>query len=113
MSTDDHTFLRKRGIKKRMRCDGGTASRIEDTFVTVEQLVDAVESDEPLTNYDGIGPKTAETIREWWDHRFEVEEQMGGGELEKTGAKTATIHFHESWEDTLREASCSGGNDAE
>lgn len=97
----DHTFLRKGGVRKRMRCSGQTATRIEDTFVTAEQLVDAVESDEPLTDIDGIGPSTAETIEEWWEDRFEREEKMGSGSVERTGAKSATIHFHNSWADAL------------
>lgn len=101
--TDDQspTFLRQRGIRKRMRCSGQAASRIEETFVTAEQLVEAVQSDQPLTEYDGIGPKTAEVIEEWWENRFEREEAMDGGSVERTGAKTATIHFHSSWEDVI------------
>jgi len=101
MAPSDHTFLRKNGIRQRMHCDGQTAARIEDVFVTVEQLVDAVESDEPLTDRDGIGPKTADVIEEWWESRFEREEQMDSGTFERTGAKTATIHIHTSWADAL------------
>lgn len=110
--TDDYTIMRKRGIKKRMRCSGQSASRIEDAFVTAEQLVDAVE-DGDLTDHEGIGPKTAETIREWWEHRFEREEQMNNSSVERTGSKTRTIHFYSSWEGALREASCSGGQSDE
>lgn len=97
----DATFLRKRGIRKRMRCSGQVATRIEDTFVTAEQLVQAVESDDPLTEYDGIGPKTAEVIEEWWENRFEREEKMSSSTFERTGAKTASIYFHSSWEDAI------------
>lgn len=95
--TEQYTFLRKLGIRKRMRCSGQIAHRIEETFVTVEQLVQAIKSDKPLTEYDGIGPSTAETIEDWWENRFEREEKMDGSSLERTGAKSATIHFHNSW----------------
>lgn len=98
----DDTLLRQRGIRKRMRCSGQVAHRIEDAFVTVEQLVDAVESDDGLTETDGIGPATAETIEDWWDNRFEREEQMDSSSVERTGAKTASIHFHNSWMDAIR-----------
>jgi len=102
MSQKSPSLLRKRGIRKRMHCSAQAASRIEDTFVTAEQLVEAVQSDQPLTEYDGIGPKTAEVIEEWWEHRFKREEAMDSGEVERTGSKTATIHFHNSWEDAIK-----------
>lgn len=95
------TVLKKQGIKKRMRCSSQAASRIEDTFVTAEQLVEAVLSEQPLTENDGIGAKTAEVIEEWWENRFEREEEMGSSSLERTGAKTASIYFHSPWEDVL------------
>jgi ERCC4-type nuclease len=94
-------FLRSMGIRKRMRCSGQTASRIEDAFVTVNQLVDAIESDADLTERDGIGPKTAEVIEDWWQNRFEREEAMDGAEFERTGTKTATIHNLRSWESII------------
>ncbi len=94
-------ILRKKGIEKRMRCSAQTASRIEDAFVTAEQLVEAVVSERPLTEHDGIGPKTAEAIQEWWENRFEREEEISIGSVEGTGAKTASIYFHRSWEDVL------------
>jgi len=99
----DDTLLRKRGVRQRMRCDGATAARIEDAFVTVEQLVAAVESDAALTDVDGIGPATAETIREWWGVRHEREKQMNASSVEQTGSKSATIHFHKSWGSALGE----------
>jgi len=80
-----------------MRCSGQIASQIENAFVTVDQLVGAVQSDDPLTEYDGIGPKTAEVIEDWWETRFEREEMMDGASVERTGAKTATIHNIRSW----------------
>jgi len=85
-----------------MQCSGQVAARIEDTFVTAEQLVEAVQSGQPLTEYDGVGPKTAEVIEEWWENRFKREEAMDSGKVERTGSKTATIHFHNSWEDAIR-----------
>lgn len=105
------TLLRKRGIRKRMQCSGQVASQIEDAFVTVEQLVDAIESDEELTERDGIGPKTGETIEEWWENRFEREEKMTAGDFERTGAKTATIHFHNSWSKAIGERSVDTGTE--
>lgn len=101
----DYTLLRQPGIRKRLQCNGQTAHRIEDTFVTVEQLVEAVRSDQDLTDYDGIGPKTAEVIDDWWDRRFEREEKMDSGSVERTGAKTVMIHFHNSWSDAIGTAS--------
>ncbi|WP_049985730.1 hypothetical protein [Halobellus rufus] len=103
----DPIFLRQRGIQMRMQCKPQVASRIEDAFVTVGQLVDAVESDQSLTDHDGIGPATAEVIERWWENRFEREEKMDGGSVERTGAKTATIHFHKSWSPVI------GGNGGE
>jgi len=84
-----------------MQCKGQTAKRIEKTFTTAEQLIEAVESDQPLTERDGIGPKTAETINEWWNVRFERERKMDSSEFERTGKNTASIHFHASWKDAL------------
>jgi len=97
----DAVFLRSNGVRKRMRCSGQIATRIEDTFVTVKQLVEAVESDQPLTERDGIGPKTAETIEDWWENRHERENTVCSSSVERTGAKTATIHFHRSWESLI------------
>lgn len=88
-----------------MQCSGQAAHRIGEAFVTVEQLVDAIESDRGLTEHDGIGPKTAEIIEDWWDNRFEREDKMGGGSVERTGAKTATIHFHNSWSEAIGDRS--------
>jgi len=96
-------FLRKRGVQQRMRCSGQIARKIEDTFVTVGQLVEAVESDQRLTEKDGIGPKTAETIEDWWDNRFEREEKIGSGSIERTGKKSLAVHFHNSWSDVIEE----------
>lgn len=98
---EQNPILRSRGIQMRMQCRPQVASRIEDAFVTVGQLVDAVESDQPLTDHDGIGPATAEVIERWWESRFEREEKMNGGSVERTGLKTATIHFHSSWSPVL------------
>ena len=97
----DATFLNKRGIQRRMKCNGQTATRIESVFVTVEQLIAAVESDDPLTSIDNIGPATAETIEEWWAERYERERQMDGAEFQKTGAKTASIYNLGDWSDAL------------
>jgi hypothetical protein len=97
----DDTLLTQTDIQKRMNCHGRTADRIETAFVTVEKLVEATESDEDLTEYPGIGPKTEPVIEEWWDNRFERERQMDASSVERTGAKTATIHLHQSWADAI------------
>lgn len=98
---DDATFLSQRAVRRRMKCNGQTAAIVDDAFVTVEQLVSAVESDEPLTDIDGIGPATAETIEEWWDDRFDRERKMNNAEFVKTGTKTASIHNLGDWTDAL------------
>jgi hypothetical protein len=97
----DETLLRTRGIRERMRCSGQVAHQIEQAFVTVEQLVAAIESDRELTDYDGIGPKTAPVIDAWWKDRFEREDAMSGNTFERTGTRTATIHIHTSWDDAI------------
>lgn len=99
MTTD--TLLNKRGVRKRMQTDGRTAARIEDVFVTAEQLVEACESDEPLTEVDGIGPSTAEVISEWWDNAEEIERKIDKGEFVRTGAQTASIYNLGDWSDAL------------
>lgn len=95
------TLLQQKGIQRRMQCTANVASNIESAFVTVEQLVDAVESDTPLTEIDGVGPKTAETIQEWWAERFERERRMDGATMERTSTRSAMIHLHKSWADAL------------
>jgi hypothetical protein len=84
-----------------MQCKSQVATRIENIFVTVERLVDAIESDTPLTEHQGVGPATADVITHWWENRFEREEQIDDSSVERTGAKTATIHFHKSWSTAL------------
>ena len=97
------TLLRKQGVRSRMRCSGAMAARITDTFVTVEQLVEAVESDRELTSYDGVGTMTAVVIEEWWANRFERERHVDNSTVEQTSSQTATIHFHQSWGDAIGE----------
>lgn len=94
-------FLRKRGIQMRMRCKPQVARQIEDAFVTVGQLVEAVESGKELTEYDGVGPATAAAIEEWWSERFEREESASPGTVEVTGKRSANIHFLPSWEGAI------------
>lgn len=99
------TFLRKRGVQIRMQCNPQVAYRIEDTFVTVENMVEAMECSDDLTEYHGIGPKTAQTIEDWWEVRFEREDKARSSTVEPTGRKSATIHIHHSWSDAI------GGDD--
>lgn len=96
-----HTFLDQGGIQQRMKCSTSMASNIEETFVTAEQLLDAVESDEPLTERDGIGPKTAETIREWYEHCEEREKRARSSTAKRTGPGSLSISLHASWADAL------------
>lgn len=95
------TFLRKGGIRQRMRCSGSVAANIEKTFVTVEKLLEAVESDEPLTDVRGVGPKTAEVITEWHENREEREAKAKSATVNRTSKTTLSISFHTSWEDAL------------
>lgn len=97
----DDTLLKAGGIRQRMRCSGQTAHRIEDTFVTVEQMLDAIESDAPLTDVNGIGPKTAETIMDWYKHREEREQGVDSATVTHESSRSATISFHHSWADAL------------
>lgn len=97
----DDTLLRKGGIQQRMRCTGSVAANIESTFTTVEKLLEAVESDAPLTDVDGIGPKTAETIMDWYENREERERAASETTVKRTSSKSMSITFHNSWEDAL------------
>ena len=59
---------------------------------------------DPLTDHDGIGSKTADTIEEWWEHRFDREEAMPESSMEHTGTRSATLHLHNSWDEALEAA---------
>ncbi len=95
------TLLRKGDIQQRMNCNGSIAHNIEDAFTTVEKLVEAVESEAPLTDVGGIGPKTAEVIEDWYEHREEREERARSSTVKRTSSKSLTITFHNSWADSL------------
>lgn len=95
------TLLRKGGIQQRMRCSGSVAHNIEKAFVTVEQLLEAVESDTPLTDVDGIGPKTAEVIDDWYEHREDRERNASRSTVTPTSQSSARITFHQPWTDAL------------
>ena len=99
--TTDYTMIRSGAVRQRMQCDGATATRIEKTFVTVEQLLDAVESDDPLTDIDGIGPATADVINDWYEHREEREANARESTATRTSSKTLSISFHGSWAEPL------------
>ena len=88
-----------------MKCRGSVASNIESTFVTVEQLIDAIEGDDDLTDIDGIGPKTSETIMDWYENRFDREESAQETSVKRTSSKSLSIQFLGSWEDAI------GGDD--
>jgi len=109
--TERDTLLRKGGIQQRMRCKGPVAHNIEEAFVTVEKLVEAVESDEALTNIDGIGPKTAEVIEDWWENREEREEKASRSTVKRTSSKSLSISFHKSWADALGIEECNVDTD--
>lgn len=95
------TLLRQRGAWKRMKCSSRVAHIIAKEFVTVEEMVEAVESDKPLTNIHGIGPATADAINEWYEHRFERERAMDETSVEQTSSRSVTIHNHTSWADAI------------
>ena len=95
------TFLRKGGIQQRMKCSGAVAHNIEEAFITVEQLLEAIESEEPLTELDGIGHKTAEVIEDWYENRQEREANASRSTVKRTSNTSLSISFHQSWEDAL------------
>lgn len=95
------TLIRQRGVRLRMQCSGQVATIIANTFTTAEDLIAAVESDLPLVEHNGIGPKTAETIMEWWVERESREKQMPGSTVEHTSARSANVHLHNAWWDAL------------
>lgn len=84
-----------------MKTDGQVAGIIEDTFTTAENLVEAVETHDDLTEIDGIGPATAGVIEDWWEVRFERERAMTNSDVVKTSSRAASIHFYNSWADAL------------
>lgn len=101
MTNDNVTFLRKGGIEQRMNCTGNVAHNIESAFVTVEQMMTTIESDSSLTAVDGIGPKTADTIMDWYEHRFEREEVAADTTVTRTSDTSLNISFHSSWNDAI------------
>lgn len=98
---DTTTWMTQSGIQERMMCGGATAARIEGAFVTVEQLLDAAEGDEPLTNVDGIGSSTAGVIQEWYENRENRERMASGATVERTSSKSMTIKNNGDWSDAL------------
>lgn len=95
------TLLRKGGIQQRMNCTGSVAHNIENAFVTVEKLLEAVESDTPLTDVSGIGPKTAEVIEEWYENKEQREANANASSVKRTSNSSFSITFHQSWETSL------------
>lgn len=95
------TLLRKGGIQQRMRCSGQVATNIEEAFVTVEKLLEAIEAEDPLTEIEGVGPKTAEVIEDWYENREEREEKARSATVNRTSSRSMTISFHNSWADAL------------
>jgi len=96
-----HTLLQKQAVMQRLECPAQMASRIQQRFVTVEQLVAAAASDRALTEYERIGQHTAAAIEAWWAHRFERERAV---------ERSATQHT--SWADTLATTRPAGGETA-
>ena len=95
------SFMTRSGIRQRMKCDAGMARRIKDTFVTVEQLLRAVESDDDLTSIDNVGPATASTIEEWYENREQREREAKTATVERTSSKSLTIKNNGDWSDAL------------
>ncbi|QRY21773.1 hypothetical protein JT689_01540 (plasmid) [Halobacterium sp. GSL-19] len=101
MSAEQNTLLGVDAIQQRMTCSALVARQIKDAFVTVEQLLDAVESEKPLTEVDGVGPKTKEVIEEWYETSEEREQDARAATFTRTSSTSATITFHNSWADAL------------
>lgn len=99
----DVAYVSQRAVRARMQCGGAMAGRIAARFTTAEQLLEAVEGERSLTDIKGFGPKTAETIEDWYENRHEREEEVSHSEFERTGAKTAKIHNLGDWSDTLND----------
>lgn len=95
------TLLRKEGIQKRMQCSGLIAHNIEGAFASVPSLLEAIESDDPLTDNDGIGSETAKVIMDWNEHREERERAMPQSSITERSVNSATISFHTSWAEEL------------
>ena len=98
---DKPTYIRPDDVKQRMKTKGGTAQNIADAFGNVESLVEACEADEDLTEYDGIGPATAKSIREWWDNRFDRERMASNQTVTPTSKQSLRVTFHKSWANAL------------
>jgi|APHM01.1.fsa_nt_gi hypothetical protein len=92
-------ILKTKGIQLRMNCSPQMARRIQDVFVSVDQLRDAcISNDEKPLDYDGIAGVTAGVIADWWEHRYAREKQIPEHTVEG-----ATIYIHTDWSETLRE----------
>jgi len=98
---DKPTHLRTADVKERMKTKSGMARAIRNAFGSVESLLEAVESDTDLTTYDGIGPKTADVIQDWYENRFEREGMARSSTVTKDSPKSATITFHNSWKNAI------------
>jgi len=98
---DDPTMLTKAGITARMGVHGSMAARIKRTFLTVEQLLAAIEGEEPLTEREGIGPSTADAIGEWYDRRKEIEREVDAATVTSLSRRSATITNNGDWSDAL------------
>lgn len=95
--SDMATMTRQAGIRRRMQCSGAVAYNVTQAFPTVVQLIEACESDEPLTGHDGIGPATAGVIEEWWENREERERNMTSATVTERSVGSATVALHASW----------------
>lgn len=98
---DEPTYLRADDVKQRMKTRGGTATNIADAFGSVESLVEACEAGDDLTEYEGIGPATAESIQEWWDNRESRERMASNQTVTSTGKQSARVTFYKSWANAL------------
>lgn len=90
------TMSESPNIPQKTRCtktECVVATQVEKTFTTVEQLVETVESNQKLTEYDGVGPKTARAIEDWWENRFSREENVANSSFEETGKRRPLFTF--------------------
>lgn len=91
------TILTAPAVSARMKCSAQMAARIEDIFTTVTSLVNQVrEHKEDLTEIQGVGEKTASVLKQWWENRFEIEDEVQAGSVTREG-NSFIIHNLGDW----------------
>lgn len=65
-SGEDPTFLKRNWLKQKAGVPASQASAVAQAFATREQLLEALENGEDLTNYTGVGTATARALWDWY-----------------------------------------------